>query len=202
MAPGALALSRDGMKFARRLGDRQVEVRDVPGDRPPVFVTPEEDAWIHFGSLGRSCLLVREYELGGPRRPQSFCLIRWDRAQLEIIHEDAPSIFQRLGGVLAESRSIPVGKTTLGYDPLRFVQIIEHGGLRILIDRYNHLAVQNRGGELVCMFYVARDEVAAWMPDGTSLGPRRLIGGSPMPGAPERLAATLRSAERREGTVG
>jgi hypothetical protein len=35
-------LSRDGRMFARMHGERQVEVRDVPGDRPPVLVTPRE----------------------------------------------------------------------------------------------------------------------------------------------------------------
>src|SRR5262249_29954606 len=54
------ALSRDGARFARRVGAGEVEVRDVPGDRPPVLVTPREHLWVHFASLGRSCLLVRE----------------------------------------------------------------------------------------------------------------------------------------------
>ena len=68
----SFALSRDGRRFARRLNDQQVEVRDVPGDRPPVFVTPREDVWIHFASLGRSCLLVREFDHGG-RSPACRC---------------------------------------------------------------------------------------------------------------------------------
>jgi hypothetical protein len=201
LAASSLSLSRDGRRFTCRLSDRRIEVRDVPGDRPPVFVTPKEDLWIHFGSLGRSCLLVREFDLGGPRRPCSYCLIRWDLAGLEVNFDDAVVLFQRLGGVVAESRSLPSGKCGVGYDPLRFVQVVEHGGLRMLIDRYNHLAVRNQSGELLCMFYVAGPEVAAWMPDGTCLGPSRLIGGEPTPGAAERIAAVLRSAEQGEGTI-
>jgi hypothetical protein len=199
--PGAspFALSRDGRRFARLLGDRLLEVRDVPGDRPPVFVTPHDNVWIHFASWGRSCLLVREFDLGGPRRPLSFCLIRWDQGRLDVVHHEAVELFQRLGGVVAESRSLSPGRSGLQYDLHRFVQSIELDRLRVLIDRYNHLAVLGPSGELICMFYVTEDEVAAWMPDGTCWGSRRLIGGDPTPGAAERIAAVLRSAEQGEG---
>jgi len=78
---------------------------------------------------------------------------------------------------------------------MRFVQHVEYDGPCFLIDRYNHIAVLGRSGELLCLFYVTREEVAAWLPDGTRLGPRRLIGGEPTPGAGERIAAVLRSAE-------
>src|SRR5262249_14805205 len=61
-AEGWFALSRDGQRFARRFGQDQVEVRDVPGDRPPLLVTPRESLWVHFASLGRSCLLVQELD--------------------------------------------------------------------------------------------------------------------------------------------
>jgi hypothetical protein len=194
------ALSRDGRRFARIGSDDQLEVRDVPGDRPAVLVTPQEPVWIHFASWGRSCLLVRQFDLGGPRRPLSSCLIRWDQGRLEIVRNEASALFDRLGGVVAESRSLSPGGSGLGYDPHRLVQFIEHDGLRVLIDRYNHLAVLDRSGELRCMFYVARHEVAAWMPDGTYWGPRRLIGRESAPGGAERIAAVLRSMERGEGT--
>jgi hypothetical protein len=193
------ALSRDGRRFAHLLDDRRLEVRDVPGDRPPVLVTPREDVWIHFASLGRSCLLVREFDLSGPRRPLSFSLIRWDQGRLEVVHHDAVTQFQRLGGVVAESRSLPPGGSSPDYDRHRFVQSIEHDGPRVLIDRYNHLAVLGRSGELLCMFYVTQEEVAAWMPDGTWWGSRRLIGVEPTPGGAERIAAVLLSVEKGKG---
>ena len=65
------------------------------------------------------------------------------------------------------------------------------------MDRYNHLAVLEKKGELICLFYVTTDDVAAWLPDGTCLGPRRLIGSEPTPGAAKRIAAVLRAAELR-----
>ena len=199
--PRVFALSRDGRRFARLIGDRRLEVRDVPGDVPPVLVTAEEDVGVHFGSLGRSCLLVREFEVGGPRRPRSSCLIRWDQGRLEFVARDARGSLEPLAEVVAESRSLPPGHPAHrpDPDPLRWVQFLEHGGLQILIDRYNHLAVLGRGGGLLCMFYVNRDEAAAWMPDGTCLGSRRLIGGEATPGAAERIASVLRAAEQREG---
>jgi hypothetical protein len=200
-ADSSFALSRDGRRFALRLNDQQVEVRDVPGDRPPVAVTPKEDVWIHFASLGRSCLLVREFDLGGPRRPRLMCLIRWDRGRLEVDYQDPAQTFQALGGVIAESRGLPPSSRTGSHrdDPLRFSQFVDHVELRILIDQYNHLAVLDRDGELIGMFYVAGREFAAWMPDGTRLGSSRLIGGPSTPRAAERWARALRSAETGEG---
>ena len=196
----AFCLTRDGRRFARPLDSRRLEVRDVPGDQPPVLVTPLEDVWIHFATLGKSCLLVREFALGGPRHALFSWLIRWDLGRLDLTVHKPDSPLDQPGGVVAVSRSVPAGNLGLGYDPDRFVQMIEHGGLRILIDRYNYLVVLSRGGELVCMMFVSRHEFAAWLPDWTMFGPRRLIGGEPTPGASERIAAALKRAEQGGGT--
>ncbi len=198
-AQGWFALSRDGQRFARRFGQDQVEVRDVPGDRPPLLVTPREHLWVHFASLGRSCLLVREFDQFGARCQHTHVLIRWDEDVLEVDHVDPVPMFHRLGGVVAESRSLPPDRMPPRCDPVRFVQIIEHGTLRILIDQYNHVAVLSPGDRLVAMFFTAGREFAAWMPDGTRLGSSRLIGGAPSPDAAARIAAALRAAERGEG---
>jgi hypothetical protein len=196
---GWFALSRDGRRFARTFGGDQLEVRDVPGDRPAVLVTSREPAWIHFASLGRSCVLVRDFHQAGPRRPIAHVLIRWDEARLAVDHDDPVGVFQQLGGVVAESRSLPPHDAMPQYDHARFVQIIEQGAVRILIDRYNHLAVLDREDRLVAMFFVSGQDFAAWMPDGTCLGTSRLIGGEPSEHAAERIAAALRAAGRGEG---
>lgn len=196
----AFALSRNGQRFARALDGSRLEVRDVPGDQPPVLMTPRENVWIHFATLGRSCLLIREFDLTGPRRSQVSCLVRWDQGCLfHAWHVSDSSIMDEHGGVVAVSRSIPSGNHGLGYDPERFVQMIETRSLRILIDRYNHLVVFGGGGELVCMMFVSCHEFAAWLPDGTVFGSRRLIGGEPTPGAGERIAAVLSRAEEGGG---
>jgi hypothetical protein len=197
--PSWFALSRDGSRLARKHLYDRIEVRDVPGDRPPVLVTPREPFWIHFASLGRSCLLVREFDQVGPRRPQAQALIRWDGERLGVDHDDPVQAFYRAGGTVAESRSLRPGTLQPRCDPVRFVQFIEHRRLRILIDRYNHLAVLGRDDRLVAMFYLCGKEFAAWLPDGTRLGSSRLIGGEPSRAAAERIAAALRAAERGEG---
>ena len=189
------ALSRDGRRFAWLSGERELEVRDVPGDGAPVFVAPTEEVAIHFASLGRSSLLIREVEREN-RHVSDRCLIRWDRGRLEVERDQVFAKAAELGGMLAQSRSFPPGSRELNGTAARFVQIVEHGTLRILIDRYNHSVVFDSDGNVVCVFYVIKDEAAAWLPDGTCWGPRRLIGREPKPGAAQRIALALREAER------
>jgi hypothetical protein len=193
------ALSRDGTRFARWLGPDQVEVRDVPGDRPPVLVTWREHLWVHFASLGRSCLLVRKFTRLGARGPHAHVLIRWDGERLEVDHDDPVQAFLQRGGVVAESRNLPLASSPWAWARWRFVRIVEHGGLRVLIDEFNHLAVQDQDGRSIVVFYVSGEEFAAWMPDGTCLGTSRLIGGEPSKAAAEHIAAALRAAERGKG---
>jgi hypothetical protein len=194
------ALARDGERFARALDGRRLEVHDVPGDQPPVLVTPVEKVWIHFATLGRSCLLIREFDMSGPRRPQITWLIRWDQGELSAVAIVGDStILDSLGGVVAVSRSVPTGNHGLGYDPERFVQVIESRGMRILIDRYNYLVVLGRQGELICMMFVSFREFAAWLPDGTVFGDRRLIGSESTSEAGVRIAAALKRAEEGGG---
>jgi hypothetical protein len=194
MGTHALALSRDGRRFARLIDDRRLEVRDVPGSHPPILVTPAEEVWVHFASLGRSCLFVREFALAGPRLARHSCLIRWDKGWLDIALDQPETRLAELGGTVAVSRSLSPQMLGQGHDPNRFVQFIEHQGARILIDRYNQVAVLGPNGKLACMFYMSGNEVAAWLPDGTRYGPRRLIGGDRTPGARERIAAVLERA--------
>ncbi len=146
---GTFALSRQGTRFALLHGDRQLEVNDVPGNQPPVFVTLKEDARIHFATLGRSCLLVREFDTGETRCLRAQCLIRWDQGRLEVVHREVYSILSKLGGVVAQSQSLPSGRAGPRHDPMRFVQHVEHESLCFLIDRYNHIAMLSRSGELL-----------------------------------------------------
>jgi hypothetical protein len=198
-AKGWFALSRDGRRFARRVGQHRVEVRDVPGDRAPVMIANRERSWSHFASLGPSCLLVHEFDQVGARRPHAQALIEWGGGRLIVDRDDPAQNFQRLGGVVAESRSLPYGSTLSPAVRGRFGRFIEHGRLRILIDEYNHLAVLGPGERLVAMFYLSGREFGAWLPDGTSLGSSWLIGGPPPKDAADRIGAALRAAERGEG---
>jgi len=109
-------------------------------------------------------------------------------------------VLEKLGGAVATSRNRPPRRMAQTFDggPSRFVQFIEHGPVRILFDRYNHIAVLGASPEPVCILYVSRGEVAAWMADGTCWGSRRLTGGEPAPGAAVRIAAALRAAQNGE----
>ncbi len=196
---GWFALSRDGQRFARLVHPDQVEVRDVPGDRPPLLLTPQERLRVHFASLGKSCLLVREFHPVGPRLPHGYALVRWDREQLEVDRDDPVRVCQQLGGVIADSRSLPPESLPSRYDRARFVQFVSHGRLRVLIDQYNHVAIFGPDDGLIAMFYMSGEDFAAWMPGGTKFGSSRLIGGGPSPDAARRIAAALRLAECGEG---
>src|SRR5262249_24715110 len=74
-----------------------------------------------------------------------------------------------------------------------FVDAAE-GRLTVLIDPSGEVAVFNSGGNLICMFFVFRNQFAAWRPDGTRYGPASLTGGPPTPDALERLARALQEA--------
>ncbi len=198
-SPTGFALSRDGLRYARTTGESCLEVRDVPGGRPSIRTVSREIRRMHLASLGRSCLLIREMAEVGPRQPQSQVLVRWDRERLELERNEPEKVFAGLGGVFAEGRSLPAGKLPPSYDTGRFRQIIASSHLRILIDAYNHLAVQDRFEHLRVVFYMSGRDFAAWMPDGTRLGTGRLIGGGESRAAAERIARVLRSAEIGQG---
>ena len=191
---GTFSLSRDGRRFAVLSGKGELEVRAVSGEHTAVFVAPKEEVAIHFASLGKSCLLVREVDEAS-RHVRDRCLIRWDRGRIEVERDQIYSVFARLGGVLAQSRSLRPGDAEINRTQIRFVGVIEEGRLRILIDRYNHFVVFDSRGNLVCIFYVIRDEVGALLVDGTYWGSPRLIGRAATPGAAERIGRELREAE-------
>jgi hypothetical protein len=193
--PQTFSLSRDGRRFAVLSGAGDLEIREVSGPEAPVFVAPREEVAIHFVALGRSCLLIRESDEKS-QAVRDRCLIRWDRGRLEVERDHVYSAYSRLGGMMAQSRSLPPSGVGIASIWQRFVQVIEHGTLRILIDRYNHIVVFDSRGNLICIFYVVRDEAAALLVDGTWWGSRRLIGRDAAPGADERFARALSEAER------
>jgi hypothetical protein len=193
--PMTFTLSRDGRRFAVLSGTGDLEIREVSGPETAVFVAPKEEVVIHFAALGRSCLLIRETEERS-HAIRDRCLIRWDRGKLEVEREHVYSVFSRLGGMIAQSRSLPPSGGGFGSSSRRFVQVLEPGTLRILIDRYNHIVVFDSRGNLICILYVIHDEVAALLVDGSWWGSRRLIGRDTAPGAAERFARALSEAER------
>jgi hypothetical protein len=174
-------LTRDGRRFARRVGDRQVEVRDVRGGPAPLLVTARgrTHSQIQVGFAGMS-LVIR----AGKHAHQ----IRWGRGPLELS--------RRLEAPMDRASNLYRGTPAhLQYDPRRFVAMRADHGLTVVADVFGQVAVFDRDRDLICMFLAFRDQLAGWMPDGTRLGSVSLLGGRPSPDAPERIAAALRAAQ-------
>jgi hypothetical protein len=53
------------------------------------------------------------------------------------------------------------------YDSKRFVGSARWGELCIDVDAFGHVAVCNQNNALLCMFFVFRNHLHAWLPDGT-----------------------------------
>ncbi|MHB1561651.1 MAG: hypothetical protein ACYC61_29735, partial [Isosphaeraceae bacterium] len=198
-APSNFALSRDGQHYARWIDESRFEIRDVPGDRRTLRSVAQEPRLRHSVVPGRSCLLIDEIAEGGLRHPLPLILVRWDRGRLEVQTEHARRTFEELGCEGDDGSHPSLGPLPTRYDSIRYARRIDGPRLRVLIDNFNHLAVQDRGERLVVVFYVSGCDFAAWMPDGTRFGTGRHIGGGATTGAAERIAATLRAAERDGG---
>ena len=81
-------------------------------------------------------------------------------------------------------------------DGERFVRAAQ-GDVTALVDRFGHVTVLDRAGQLVCMFFVFREKLAGWMPDGTRFGPAKLTGGEETPQALDRFGQALLAASQR-----
>ena len=79
-----------------------------------------------------------------------------------------------------------------GNNPGRFTHAAQ-GHLTVGVDQLGQLAVFDAAGALVCMFRLWKEQVAAWMPDGTRFGPPALSGG---PTTPNALRSTLPTMPR------
>ena len=76
----------------------------------------------------------------------------------------------------------------------RFYATAHAGGLTAAADRLGHVFVFGPSYELVCVFYFFRSSFAAWLPDGTRVGPHATLGGPVTPDGMKRLAQALRES--------
>jgi hypothetical protein len=192
--PGSFILSEDGKLIALRFRERQLEVRETSGAGQPVFVTAKgkthHDLKLSLGRYGM-VLHVSSYKN----------LIRWDRGRLDIStmaegstrteFEAMPWAIDRPAG-----RSVPRPEM-LDYDPRRFVACAR-AELTAVVDAFGQVALLDAEDRLLAMFVAFRGQVAAWMPDGTRLGPCHgpspLIDGPATPGAAEKIGRVLKEA--------
>jgi hypothetical protein len=190
------ALSRDGSHVAWRYGDRQLVCQAVGGDGPPSLMTPKGRAHSELGlELGYDFLTINA--------GRHLHLVRWDRGRLEFVRSGGydDTLVERTFGVLPPQ--LKASSTRTRHDSLsdrqRFHLFAVMPPLTAAVDRFGQVALLDRSGEVVCMFLVFRDQIAAWAPDGTRVGPVSMNGGPPTPGGEERIAAALLAAEE-DGT--
>lgn len=193
VAGAGFALSADGRLLARLRGaglqqTNQLEVRDLA--RGVIgFTTPR----------GR-CHPGYQFELGEMRLTlrigKMSHVIGWKDGRLEVrftrtAGPDLVDVSHAVGGVTGMKNE---GKPW-SQDPRRFVRGVR-GEVTVLIDCFGHTAILNAADELVCLFFVFRERLAAWMPDGTRFGPEALTGGPETPGARERIGQALYRASQ------
>jgi hypothetical protein len=195
-------LSPDGRMLARQTSSSSVGISDI-STGSLLCSTPR----------GRFHNAVR-VELGSLwlwMKSESFThLIEWDKGKLTAtfpypgkgIEPSKEKKLAPLGlGVAAHATALKQLLPHLGHDHRRFTAAAV-SALVAVVDRFGQVALLNREGELVCMFFAFRHNLAAWMPDGTCSGPRALLGRSPTPGAEEKIGAALRDAGRHTERTG
>jgi hypothetical protein len=183
-------LSADGRWLARQVGEGQIKVHEVAGDSRLLCLTRLGGSCQQYRfSLGPTWLRLRVGK-------QNVFVIRWERGPLEIKHWRA----QQTGLVTDPDHGWgekPATATGIPHfvqdDPGRFMQWAQNQVIAVG-DRFGQVAVFDPAHKLVCMFFAFREQVAAWMPDGTCYGPAALTGGPPTAGALEKLGQALRQA--------
>ena len=186
------ALSRDGRLIALRRGDRQIEVHDIGQAGPPALLTPKGRAHPDLGlALGRHFLAIQT--------GQCSHLLRWGGGRLEFFRSgnDLDALVRRAFGLRPPWTASRSGINNLPPldDHRRFHAVAISPGLTAAVDRFGQVAVVGADGGLVAMFLAFRDQIAAWSPDGTRIGPVPMIGGPSTPGAEDRIGAALLAAE-------
>ena len=192
--PSSLILSPDGRLIARRLGERQLEVRETAGAGQPVFVTVKgkthPDPKVTLGRYGMVIHVGKHVSL-----------IRWDRDKLTV-STVAEGSTRSEHDIVSWPLDRPATRSTplpplLDYDPRRFVACAR-SELTAVVDVFGQVALFDARNRLVAMFLAFRSQVAAWTPDGTRFGPAHgptpLIDGPASRNAAEIIGRALKEA--------
>ena len=182
-------------RFARRVGNASGRgAATCPAIGRPSWSHGQETLWIHFASLGRSCLLVREFDQSGPRRPQSHVLIRWDGETARGGARRSRPGLPADSGASSPSRGRSAAGDVASIRPRRgSSRSSSTASCGSCSTSINHLAVLGRDGRLIAMFYVVRP------------GVRGLDAGRDVPGfepADRRRAVEGRRRADRRGAAG
>jgi hypothetical protein len=195
------ALSGDGRLLARQVGAYQLEVRDaVSGGLPRCVTLLGRFHHAVRAELGERWLLLRTQNI--------VHLMRWDEGRLvcsqtrgdweAFRNRELPGARLPFTGVQAlPGRPPPL----TAYDPERF-RLAAWNNLIAVVDAYGQVFLFEATGALACAFFVFRQQVAAWMPDGTRFGPFSLLGERATLDADRKIGQALWLAwERGEGIL-
>jgi hypothetical protein len=195
------ALSNDGRLLAREISQGRVEIRDALAGGPPRHVTLvgrfHPDVQVELGERWLTIQINKTIHV-----------IRWDRGTLIVksARVSLAAVKQALMEVGLANGSVPARFGCL--PPFlppdageRFCRAA-WSNLIAVVDRFGEVALFEATGELVCLFFAFRQQIAVWMPDGTCHGPASLLGRPATPDALDKIGAALRAAwERGERTV-
>jgi hypothetical protein len=190
------ALSQDGRRLAKQVDRYLVEARDVSEGGPALLITATGRSHHQVDAhLGDHWLAL---EVGNYKH-----VIRWERENLEVHHGLASlsSLLDRAFGPpdglrrYVEANLAQLGKVRAN-DSHRFVSAAK-ADVVALVDRFGQVAMLDLDNHLVCMFFVYRHKLAAWMPTEVRWGPAHLTGGPATPSAGQKIAKALSAACRR-----
>lgn len=192
------ALSGDGQRLARQIAEMQLAVHDLGTGSGPVSVTPVGKCHQNLAvELGEETLSITIGDHGH--------LLEWPAGKLIIRSRKKNDRFIHITLDLNKSRVAakgvdlpPAWWSPAWYDRKRFM-LSATRELVLTVDVFGQIMLWSAAQELLCMFFVFRDKVAAWLPDGTRYGPASITGGPATPDALEKIGDVLRLASRRRG---
>jgi hypothetical protein len=129
-------------------------------------------------------------------------IARWDRGALEVVSErgDADAMLSRVLGLKA-ARQAGQDRSRwpawLRPDPSRW-RAVAYGRLVGLLDYFGQVFLFTQEGKQVAAFFAYKSQFAARLPNGTGIGPERVLGGPPSPDGAARIGQALRDATKTE----
>jgi hypothetical protein len=192
----AISLSADGRRVAYKAGVQRVHVLDVVLGGRPIFSTRQainrHSVWPLL-SKSSSLLLASEgytHLIAWHEQKLIWRLISQRRQATSPLAERPLTL-----PPLTAAQKLPAGFAKLRYDWLRFRDFYFLCSFLVAVDTFGQVCVFDLDENLVCIFYIRESQFAAWLPDGTVLGPPELTGSTPTPSAAEHIGAALFQAE-------
>jgi len=194
-------LSRDGRQLARQTGETTIAIDDVEMGGNPLSLSPAGRCHNNiYGELGDVWLILGvgsfKHFLCWKQGPLFVRSMSASGAATVIVHQMMGDGRLQYPGSRLEPVNLPPTWERVWYDRKRWLLSAERE-LVAIVDNFGQVALFSKRQELLCMFFVFRDKLAAWMPDGTRYGPASVTGWSETPDALARIGKVLRDATDR-----